>query len=155
MREVVGDLFDAPELVLGHGVNQQGMMGSGIALQFAKRYPEMEENYIEYCNTMFSEEFSSFRSNIFAWSDEDSEKVIFNMFTQELPGANARLDMILASAIEALEIANDLDLGDIALPRIGSGVGGLQWDDVRDMLEVAEGASAHDNEFVIYTPEEN
>lgn len=45
-----GSLFDAPEgSVLVHACNAQGMWGSGIAKEFAERFPESYDSYKIIC----------------------------------------------------------------------------------------------------------
>lgn len=44
-------LFDAPKgSVIIHACNSQGMWGSGIAKEFAHRYPESYKHYVQFCN---------------------------------------------------------------------------------------------------------
>lgn len=46
-----GSLFDAPEgSILVHACNAQGMWGSGIAKQFAERFPVSYEDYKTICS---------------------------------------------------------------------------------------------------------
>ena len=46
---VIGDLLDAQADVICHQVNCQGVMGSGLAAQIAKRYPDVKDAYLQYC----------------------------------------------------------------------------------------------------------
>lgn len=151
MREVIGDLFEAPELCLGHGVNTKAAMFSGIAKVFADKHPEMEEQYNKICTGIWEWKLIP---DVFPWWVGDmggEDHFVLNMFTQIDPGANARLGMILDSGLAALKFAGKNFLGDVAIPRIGSGVGGLQWEDVRSTLELTEKLSPYSNEFVVYT----
>lgn len=150
MREVVGDLFEAPELCMGQGVNTKAAMFSGIAKVFADKHPQMEEVYNDFCRVSWDNKRIP---QIFPWwvgVNQDEDRFVLNMFTQIDPGANARLGMILDSGLAALKFAGMNVLGDVAIPRIGSGVGGLQWEDVRSTLELAEKLNPYDNEFVVY-----
>ena len=150
MREVIGDLFEAPELCLGHGVNTKAAMFSGIAKVFADKHPVMEKEYNKICSDIWK--YAEI-PKLFPWwigGSEGEDHFVLNMFTQIDPGANARLGMILDSGMAALKFAGMNVLGDVAIPRIGSGVGGLQWEDVRSTLELAEKLNPYDNEFVVY-----
>ncbi|ESQ88967.1 hypothetical protein ABAC460_14395 [Asticcacaulis sp. AC460] len=40
-----GDLLEAPERVICHGCNAQGVMGSGIAVPIRNRYPMVFKAY--------------------------------------------------------------------------------------------------------------
>lgn len=47
---VNGDLLEASEDILGHQVNCQGVMGSGIAKILRDRYPNLYPEYKKYCD---------------------------------------------------------------------------------------------------------
>jgi ADP-ribose 1''-phosphate phosphatase len=50
IKYVKGSLFDAPRgSILVHAVNAQGVWGSGIAVEFKKRFPEAYKNYKFMC----------------------------------------------------------------------------------------------------------
>lgn len=151
MREVIGDLFEAPELCLGHGVNTKAAMSSGIAKVFAEKFPDMELYYNTLCRELWvAREIPVMEEWFYLTEEDDEDHFVLNMFTQINPGPNARLGMILDSGLAALKFAGMNVLGDVAIPRIGSGVGGLQWEDVRSTLELAEKLNPYDNEFVVY-----
>ena len=44
-----GSLLEAEEDILIHQVNVDGLMGAGIAKQFAEQYQGLENYYSEYC----------------------------------------------------------------------------------------------------------
>lgn len=50
IRQVSIDLFDSYARVIAHQVNCMGVMGSGVALQVKKRYPEAYRLYKDYCD---------------------------------------------------------------------------------------------------------
>ncbi len=62
---------------------------------------------------------------------------IFNLATQPLPRPSARLEYVDASLRKAIRIAESIAIPVIGMPRIGAGYGGLQWTDVRRILEWA------------------
>lgn len=43
-----GDLLESQCDVICHQVNLDGIMGGGLALQIARKYPEVEKKYIEF-----------------------------------------------------------------------------------------------------------
>ncbi len=46
LKFVKGDILDAPEGIIGHQVNCQMVMGSGLAKQIRSRFPRVYEEYI-------------------------------------------------------------------------------------------------------------
>jgi O-acetyl-ADP-ribose deacetylase (regulator of RNase III) len=61
--------------------------------------------------------------------------VIFNLATQLDPGPCANLDAIEPSVTTMLALARERVVEEVALPRIGAGIGGLDWADVRQTFE--------------------
>jgi O-acetyl-ADP-ribose deacetylase (regulator of RNase III) len=124
-----GDLFeDAGLPSLAHGCNCAGSMGRGIAVEFRRRWPAMYQAYRRECNE------GRFRpGDVFVW--EADERTIFNLGTQPVPGPSARLSYIEAALRQAVRIAESKAIPVIGMPRIGAGYGGLQWTDVRLVLE--------------------
>lgn len=91
----------------------------------------------------------------FAWalSADDSWRYVYNLATQAKPGRDARLDAIEESLTGALAHAARHDVASIGLPRIGCGIGGLDWDDVNYVLNrVAARTSVR---LVVVTPPDN
>lgn len=129
-----GDIFSTDAVAIGHGVNIVGYMASGIAPFFKQRYPTMYSAYHERCVT-----YKFQPGNIFVWLDpnKEAQRYVYNISSQDKPGANARLIWLEQGVEKALADADLRGIDRIALPRIGAGIGGLEWDDVRATLESA------------------
>lgn len=138
IEHVVGDLFAQDVQAIGHGVNCYGEMGAGIAVVFRRGYPAMYDEYRRRCE---AGEFGL--GSILAWKTK-SGKAIYNLGTQFQPGRNASLEGIRWSVTRMLAHAELNDIGSVALPQIGCGIGGLSWNEVRNLLEgVAERSAVH------------
>lgn len=124
-----GNIFDTTAAAIGHGVNLQSNMAGGIAAQIAQKYPEVFEFYKEICATG---EFTLGQTLPAITNDGGW---ILNMATQVLPGADARIEAIEPSLREALDFMSDAALERLALPQIGSGIGGLEWHHVLAIIE--------------------
>lgn len=146
MRYVHGDLFTTECKAIGHGVNRRGLMGAGVAKAVRVLFPEVYNFYRTVC-LMKPEEFPL--GSVLPASDPlQPGTVIFNMATQDLPGPHANLDAIYSSAMETLAIAKTLNIPEVAIPKIGAGIGGLNWNDVEERLLLAE--SFNDSKFVVH-----
>lgn len=129
----VGNLFDLRLPAIGHGVNCKGAMGAGIALQMSIRFPDMHKAYRKECHA------GNLRpGGIFVWG---RNPVVYNMATQLWPGANAKLEHIQSSLELVLEDALTYNIPEVGIPRIGAGIGGLTWNEVRSTIEAAAGDS--------------
>lgn len=131
LTEIQGDLFAVPSLdALAHGVNCIGVMGAGIAAEFKRRWPPMFIAYREAClagrlvpGSMFSERAGG------RW--------IYNLATQPRPGRCASL-LWVESSLKAMTARAWHDrVKRIGMPRLGCGLGGLDWRDVRPLVERA------------------
>lgn len=134
IEERVGDLFEAPQKILGHGVNCQGVMGAGIAKRFADRYPDMYYSYVSHSRDWLRPGMCSFHF-------VEEGKVVVNLATQDKPGPNARYGWVVASIVSAVSAMSNVPVlapvREMAIPRIGCGIGGLLWPVVKKCLEEA------------------
>jgi O-acetyl-ADP-ribose deacetylase (regulator of RNase III) len=138
-----GDLFTTEADAIGHGVNVKGAMAAGIAAQFAKRYPEMKSVYVARCHRSLLHP-----GDVFSWYEWD--RVIFNIASQENPGRDARLLWLIAGISAALIECEGQGVSTLALPQIGCGIGGLEWDEVKAALKILAEASTVDIEVWTY-----
>ena len=135
MLELVeGNLLEAEADALVNTVNTEGVMGKGVALQFAKKYPEMLTAYKAACK---AGEVQPGRMHIFERGEMFQPRFIINFPTKRHWRSPSRLEDIeaglraLASDIERLRIQS------IALPPLGCGNGGLDWSDVFPRIKAA------------------
>lgn len=136
MIERNGDMFTTDARYLAHGVNCKGLMGSGIAVQFRKRFPEMHAGYVERCLDGRLAPGSFWVSTGIL----NGRTVLpLNLASQDEPGANARYDYLfsaLAGFAAAASHPERLRMygGIVAIPEIGCGIGGLEWAKVKEIL---------------------
>jgi O-acetyl-ADP-ribose deacetylase (regulator of RNase III) len=132
--EVTGDLFDMDLPAIGHGVNCVGIMGAGIARVFRDKYPDMFAAYKIRCA------FHRLHpGQVMSWNA--GNQMILNLATQFYPGADATLGDVDAAVKQALRFCEKEGIASLGLPRIGSGIGGLRWEDVRKIMKDAAEAS--------------
>jgi O-acetyl-ADP-ribose deacetylase (regulator of RNase III) len=128
VQEREGDLFEASAQALAHGCNCAGAMGKGIAVEFRKRWPDMYDRYRELCrNRKFNP------GNLFVWTTEDL--IIYNLGTQRTWRTKASPEAIALAVQRMVDHARKHDIGSIAMPKIGAGLGGLDWREVRIILD--------------------
>ena len=146
MHEVEGDLLRIASRgeAIGHGCNCDGVMG-GLAAHVESHWPALAADYRAAC------EAGTFTlGGVRPWLDEATGVWIYNLATQQQPGADARLEAIGSSVRAAIEHARAHDVATIYLPRIGAGIGGLRWEDVRATLE-AVSTDNDDVDLVVVT----
>lgn len=146
MKFVVGDIVNAPEDYIMHGCNAQGVMNSGVAKSLREKFPQIYNDYKSQRDLWLGQTIRSFVDG----------KVIFNLITQENYGYDGRvyanlsaIDVGIRRSIE-LELWTGENIRRIAIPKIGSGRGGLSWaHSVKPVLLQIE--NDFEVEFVIYS----
>lgn len=128
VEEREGDLFEASAQALAHGCNCAGAMGKGIAVEFRKRWPDMFSRYRERCA---SGKFTL--GDLFVWTTED--RIIYNLGTQRTWKTKASPEAIAQAIQRMVDHARQHDISSIAMPKIGAGLGGLDWPEVRTILD--------------------
>jgi O-acetyl-ADP-ribose deacetylase (regulator of RNase III) len=137
MIEIVhGNLLHANVDALVNTVNTEGVMGKGIALQFRRAYPAMFEAYLADCKAgrvklghMHVYDLGGLVSTGPRW--------IINFPTKGHWKAGSRLTDIQTGLADLVRTIRDLKIKSIALPPLGCGHGGLDWSEVRPMIEFA------------------
>ena len=127
LRYVDGNLFDSKADALAQGCNTQGKMGAGIAKEFRERFPDMYTDYKKRC------EEGRFQPGTGYMFEHPEKPHIINLATQDREGARL---LYVESALEWLKNSYDeLGIESIAIPRIASGLGGMEWDVVHSSLK--------------------
>jgi O-acetyl-ADP-ribose deacetylase (regulator of RNase III) len=123
-----GDLFATEGLVAyAHGCNCAGAMGAGIAIEFKRRWPRMYEEYVVRCT---DRRFGL--GDVFVWSEDGA--TIYNLGTQEHWRKKSQLPALAKSLGTMVELASHAGIERVGLPRIGTGLGGLDWMRVKRVL---------------------
>ena len=125
----VGNIFDTEADVIVHGVNMTGGEVSGLARTIFTHYPHVRDEY----DALIADEDMEVKLGAVLFVGVGGF-VIANAFTQELPGPNADVDAIRGSLRFVKEFAQENALS-VAIPQIGCGIGGLQWEDVEKIID--------------------
>ena len=128
-----GDIFQEDVEALVNSVNCVGVMGRGVALQFKRRFPENFKAYAEACSR---DEVQPGRMFVFETGQPGHiPQYIINFPTKRHWRGKSRIEDI-DTGLEALagEIA-ERNIMSLAMPPLGSDLGGLEWADVRPRIE--------------------
>lgn len=120
------DIFDSKAQVIVNPVNTVGVMGKGLALEFKKRYPKM---FIEYKNACKYHLIDIGKPYFYPGSKCDERDIV--LFPTKKHWKNKTLPEYIENGLRNfVETYHDVDIKSIAFPRIGCGLGGLDWDNV-------------------------
>ena len=129
IQYINGNLFTSNAKVLVNTVNTVGVMGKGIAYDFKKYYPKMFEEYKQLCDT---NQFNIGDLNLY----KTSNKWILNFPTKEHWRSPSKIDFIEKGLQKLVQDAHKLQINDIAMPKLGCGNGGLEWEkEVKPLIE--------------------
>lgn len=134
ITHIDGNIFTSAQPAIGHGVNNEGAMGSGIAKTVRELYPSVYNEYHKYCKTVGMKGGDHLPLKALEY-DGPGDRWILNIASQEQQGANGNY-VFLESALEkAFRWVEDNHLSGLALPKIGAGIAMLRWNDVLAIIE--------------------
>lgn len=125
---VHGDLFYSPARVLVNPVNTVGAMGSGTAYDFKRFFPEMYEYYRDFCQR---DEFAVGQLMLY----RTAHKWILNFPTKRHFRAESSIDYIEDGLKKFVQIYAEQNITSVSFPALGIGEDGLNWDDVKPLME--------------------
>jgi O-acetyl-ADP-ribose deacetylase (regulator of RNase III) len=129
-----GDILTSTAEALVNSVNCVGVMGRGIALQFKEMYPENFKVYKEACDR---NEVQPGQMFVFATGHLTHPRFIINFPTKRHWRGKSRIADIESGLVDLVSTIERLNIQSIAIPPLGSGLGGLEWGDVRPRIEGA------------------
>ena len=135
LKEVAGDILLTQAEAVAHGVAPNDNFASGLALSLREHWPAMYKDFRHYCQTVTPKP-----GELWTWAGVGGVRVV-NLFTQEpAPSHGAKpgkatienVNHSLKALSKVIQIEN---IKSVALPRLATGVGGLEWKDVKPLIE--------------------
>lgn len=135
IKEVSGDILLSQAQAIAHGIAPHDHFNQGLALSLRERFPAMAKDFRHYCHQQNPKP-----GHAWLWGGAGG-KIIINLMVQEAPKdenshPGKALEKYIHSALKDLrKIIEQENLSSIALPRLATGVGGLEWEDVQPLIE--------------------
>jgi O-acetyl-ADP-ribose deacetylase (regulator of RNase III) len=129
-----GDILAADAEALVNTVNCVGFMGRGIALQFKKAWPENFKAYSAACRR---HEVQPGRMLVIETGRLTNPRFIINFPTKRHWRGKARIEDIEVGLTALVEEIRRHGIQSIAIPPLGAGLGGLDWQEVRLRIDRA------------------
>ena len=124
-KEEKRDLFSVEEdYWLAHCIASDFGLGAGIAVQFNTHFNMKNKLKLKYKNVWEQKGYCI---------DILNDKV-FNLITKEKSWGKPSLQTITDSLIDMKNISIKLGINKIAMPKIGCGLDGLDWDSVKNII---------------------
>ena len=134
-----GDLLSCEERWILHGCNAQGVMGSGVARDIRTHYPSAYEVYL----AQHSKGWQKLGTVTFAM--QNCQRFVFNGITQEFYGRDGKqyvdykaVEDVIWCMNKHAQASDDYLEGKtlrVAMPKIGAGLGGGDWDVISKIIE--------------------
>ncbi len=134
MEFKAGDILQANAEALVNTVNCVGVMGRGIALQFKNKFPDNFKAYAAACERG---EIQPGRMFVFETGWVTGPKYIINFPTKRHWRGKSRIEDIETGLDALRDVLREKHIRSVAIPPLGSGLGGLDWSKVRPRIEQA------------------
>jgi O-acetyl-ADP-ribose deacetylase (regulator of RNase III) len=133
--ELSGDILFSRAKAIVQGVAPNDDFQHGLAMQLRERMPAMYKDFRHYCQTRHPKP-----GELWRWASPDGRQII-SLFTQDgaydqgrKPGHASTAHV--NHALHALRsLVQKEKLTNIALPRLACGIAGLNWSDIRPLIE--------------------
>lgn len=126
-------LFSTNLPMIVHSVNCRGGFGSGVAKEVASRYPTVRNAYL------FKFEKDGWNLGEIQVVPVSPDRCIANIAGQHAYGYDGKVyasyEAIREGTEKAAEECNQKGLRGFACPKLGCGLGGLEWEQVLPILE--------------------
>lgn len=151
IRFTQGDILQAEAEALVNTVNCVGVMGRGVALQFKHAFPNNFKAYAAACDRG---EVQPGRMFVTETGQLTGPRYIINFPTKRHWRGKSRMEDIDAGLAALTQELHQRGIRSVAIPPLGSGLGGLDWAEVRPRIEAALSALP-DVDVLIFEPLES
>lgn len=135
IHEVQGDILLSKAQAVAHGISPNDEFDKGLALALREKWPSLAKDYRHYAHQVHPKP-----GEIWCWGGVGGVR-IYNLLTQEgsFDHGSKSGRATLANVNHALKrLRHELQkekIRSLALPRLATGVGGLDWKDVRPLIQ--------------------
>ena len=143
-----GNLFEEQTEALVNTVNCVGVMGRGIALQFKKIFPD---NFKEYQKACKAGEVVPGKMFVYKTNQLINPEYIINFPTKRHWKGKSSINDIKDGLIALREDIINYNIKSMAIPPLGCGLGGLNWSDVKSLIDDILG-DINDVQIIVFEP---
>lgn len=126
-----GDLLKDKSEAITNTVNCVGVMGKGIALQFKQRWPRNFKAYADACKHKGIKPGKVFIYDMGQWEEP---RYIINFPTKAHWRGDSKIEYVESGLRDLIEQVERLGIKSVALPPLGCGNGGLEWNKVKRVI---------------------
>jgi O-acetyl-ADP-ribose deacetylase (regulator of RNase III) len=133
--KVEGDIFLSKAQAIAHAVGLDDPMDKGLSLALRNKYPDMQKDFHRWCY-----QHNTRPGEAWMWNGPNNVRIV-NLITHEgMDGRHhhpckATLNNVRQSLNGLMKLVATEKLNSLALPRLATGVGDLDWDIVGPVVE--------------------
>lgn len=146
-----GDMFSEPVGALVNTVNCVGVMGKGVALEFKKRWPANFRAYRDLCDAKGLKPGQMFVFDTKELFASEGPRYLVNFPTKAHWRSKSKMEYIEDGLDALADVIREYGITSIAIPPLGCGNGGLDWADVKPLIE-AKLSPLEDVDIVLFAP---
>lgn len=140
------NIFETGAVVLVNPVNICGVMGAGLAQQFARQFPDMLRDYKAYCKEKGVMVSDSNNSTVLDLAEKEYRPqgwlhvwhgdgvTVINLATKIGWVRPSYLDLVQNGLSKLADWVNEYKPASVAIPALGCGCGGLSWNQVGPII---------------------
>ncbi|MEI7810815.1 MAG: macro domain-containing protein [Ignavibacteria bacterium] len=151
IRFVKGNILESETDAIVNTINTMGVMGKGIAIQFKKMYPY---NFKLYENAAKTNKLDIGKMFVTETTQITKPRYIINFPTKKHWRNPSKIDYIETGLVNLKEVIKNYSIKSVAIPPLGCGNGGLNWDEVKQII-LNNMSGIEDLDVIIYEPSES
>ncbi|MDX2044250.1 MAG: macro domain-containing protein [Acidobacteriota bacterium] len=134
IKEVAGDILLTKAQAIAHGIAPNDHFNSGLALSLREQWPAMYQDFRHFCHANHPKP-----GEAWIWGGADGKRIV-SLFTQEPPSnhhgnpGRANTHNVNLALRELRHVIEKENFASVALPRLATGVGGLDWEEVKPLI---------------------
>lgn len=142
IHEVKGDILLSDAEAIAHGIAPNDHFEQGLAFSLREQWPAM---YKDFRHNMHSQRPKE--GSIVVWASSEGKRMVHLLTQQHSPGNNANpgeatLKFVNHALRELRAWIDKEGVKSVALPRLATGVGKLDWNEVKPLIEQHLGDAA-------------
>ena len=143
-----GDVFKSNTDAIVNPVNIEGEARGGLARVFRERFPENHRKYVAACK-----DGTLTMGKVLVTEGGGASRYIINLPTVRERGGSANLMDIEMGMDDLIDVVVEYQIQSVAIPAIGGGAGGLDFNLVREVVE-NRAKLLPEVAFILYYPQQ-
>lgn len=135
IQYISGDLLQSKAQLIAHGIAPNDNFHQGLALALRENWPALYKDFRHYCQTQHPK-----AGECWVWASASGQRIANLMTQEEAYGHGSKPGKAtVANVNHALRVLHKYieseGITSVALPKLATGVGGLDWADVKPLIE--------------------